>query len=429
MSSLDILVVGATGFTGKLVTKYLASHPDRERFTLGIGARSKAKGETLLASLGVSQDDVTLVSLDVTNETQVNEAVARAKVVVNTAGPFYRLGTPVIKACAQQGKHYVDISGEPAWTLSILDEIDKIASGTHAIMIPSSGLDCIPSDLLAFLSVRALQEHCESKQVSWPGASTSYSGFDMVFTPSGGTLSSMKVAYSEVPSDVLRAATAAYSLSPVKGKDVNPAPLPLRRVANLPHHWGSYFIMAATNRLIVQRTWGLLEQQTAGASKAFVPYGADFKYDEVALAPSALSAFFGGLSSLSSFYLFSTLPPVRWLVTKLTPPGTGPSESALKSGHLNATNVTHLAGDERTFARTTIRAKGDPGYFLTSVMAAESALALLLHPREELGPLAARGGMLTPVTALGAVLPDRLRRTGIFEIASEIVRDEDQKTR
>ncbi|EJD47006.1 saccharopine dehydrogenase [Auricularia subglabra TFB-10046 SS5] len=431
MSSFDVLVLGATGYTGKLVTRYLASHPERGRFSWGIGARSRARAEALLSSLSISKDDVTLVELDVTNEAQVNEAIARTKVVINTAGPFYRLGTPVIKACARQGKHYVDLTGETYWIMSILGEIDSLANRTGAIIIPSCGLDSLPSDLMAFLSVRALQQHCESRRVAWPGASSSSTGFDILLSPSGGTLETMRVAFSEVPKDILLASNASYSLSPVKGKDLKFIPLPVRRVEHMPQRWGGFFIMASTNRAIIQRSWGLFELQHSGLfpSKGFQRYGADFKYDEFLTFSNPITAFLRSVAIMTFSVLLAVLPPVRWLVSKMTPPGSGPSESALNAGYINATNVTHLASEEATFARTTLRAKGDPGYLLTSVMIAESALALLFSAPEDRGPLDTRGGLLTPATALGDVLPDRLRHTGLFEITSEIVRDEDRKTR
>lgn len=129
------------------------------------------------------------------------------------------------------------------------------------------------------------------------------------------------------------------------------------------------------------------------------------------------------------------IPPIRWLFKKLIPaPGEGPSEQQLKDGFLEVTNVTSsvpVAGKPATHVRTVLRAQGDPGYALAAVMISEGALALLLS-RDELPEAALEGGVLTPSTALGDVLVQRLRQSGRFEIESEVIpagRDESRKTR
>lgn len=96
MSSVDVLVLGATGFTGRLITKYLAAHPERSTFRVGITVRTKAKGDALLAALSLATDAVTVIELDVTDTRLLEATISRAKVVLNTVGPFWKHGTPVI---------------------------------------------------------------------------------------------------------------------------------------------------------------------------------------------------------------------------------------------------------------------------------------------------------------------------------------------
>lgn len=96
MDDVDVLVLGATGFTGKLITKYLASHPEKSSFKLGISVRTKAKGDALLAQLALAPDSVTIIELDVADSTLLNASIARTKVIINTVGPFWKYSTPVI---------------------------------------------------------------------------------------------------------------------------------------------------------------------------------------------------------------------------------------------------------------------------------------------------------------------------------------------
>lgn len=117
----DIILLGATGFTGRLVARYLAAHPQRGRFTWVVAARSPAKLEALAKELKLSPD-VGLVILDVTNEKDVERVVKTARVVINTVGPFHRYGTPVVKACVLNAVHYVDTTGETPWIWDIIRE-------------------------------------------------------------------------------------------------------------------------------------------------------------------------------------------------------------------------------------------------------------------------------------------------------------------
>jgi len=115
----DIILLGATGFTGRLIARYLVTHPQRGRFTWAIAARSRSKLKALDEELALSPD-VELVELDVTNETDVERVVKTARVVINTVGPFHRYGTPVIRACVRNAVHYVDITGETPWIRDII---------------------------------------------------------------------------------------------------------------------------------------------------------------------------------------------------------------------------------------------------------------------------------------------------------------------
>jgi len=119
----DLLILGATGYTGRLITRYLSEHPQRSGFTFAVGARSRAKLTSLLENLGLLNDDtIGLVHVDVTRPAEVEEAVKSTRVVINTVGPYWYWGTPVVAACAKYGVHYVDITGETWWIRKIIRE-------------------------------------------------------------------------------------------------------------------------------------------------------------------------------------------------------------------------------------------------------------------------------------------------------------------
>lgn len=115
-----VLVIGATGFTGKLVAIYLATHPELSNFNLVLGGRSQSKLDAVVAELPAGT--ARTVKIDVNNDEEVENAVKPVNVVINTAGPFWHYGTPVVRACAKFGVHYVDLTGENHWVYTIIQE-------------------------------------------------------------------------------------------------------------------------------------------------------------------------------------------------------------------------------------------------------------------------------------------------------------------
>ena len=138
----DIFVLGATGFTGNLITRYLSAHPQRSQFSLALGARSPKKLKALVNKLNLSESSVKLVQVDVTDEGDVERAVRSTRVVINTVGPYWLWGTPVVRyvsrefmnyfvtypffiinrSCVRNGVHYVDLTGETHWIKKIIQE-------------------------------------------------------------------------------------------------------------------------------------------------------------------------------------------------------------------------------------------------------------------------------------------------------------------
>jgi len=399
---------------------------------LAIAARSKSKLDDLVSELCLD-DTVQVVQVDVTNFNELEEAVKLTKVVINTVGPYWRWGTPVVKACVRHGKHYVDLTGESAWIREIINMFDYYATKTGSIIVPSCGMDSVTSDLPVFLSNKTL------KAFAGPTATldTSTTAYKVKGGVSGGTLSTAIATIEEIPSHKLKAAYNDYGLSPLKGQST-PRP---RLLYTLPHSsppiTGGYFIMANINKVLVQRTWALHELEfrretktSASTSETTLKqtqsrsYGPWFKYEEFMITRTKLQAIILGVSIATIAFCMVYIPLIRRLAKSIvTQPGMGPSEEQMKNGYLEVTNISSSvagANSSQIHVKSVMSGQGDPAYSLSAVMVSESALALLLD-YDSLPPLGRQGGVLTSMSAMGDVLIERLKNTRRFKFDSEVL--------
>ncbi|KAI5119826.1 hypothetical protein M0805_004761 [Coniferiporia weirii] len=434
---IDILVLGATGFTGKLITRYLHVHRERDSFSFGVAGRSKARLNELAEELGLGAA-VPIFEVDVTRDDEVYDAVRHAKVVISAVGPYFRWGMSVVRVCARLGVHYVDINGETPFVHEIISQYDYIATKTRAIIVPSCGFDSIPSDALAFLGARALRAATHGRA----GIAQSHTMFSMGGGLSGGTISTALSLLDNIPRSAWRALLDPFVLSPVKGPvrgDRGSHGLVHKLPFVRPVLYGLVTPLAPHNIAIVQRTRGLLafrarelevaasktptEENSAEAEEAIV-YGDAFDYSESTKAWGLISAYLIGFGFALGGACLALFPPLRWLFGKIgTQPGKGPSDEVLEKGFMKVRNVSvsePIPGLKKPIVvETTVRGRGDPGYTLTAVMVSESALCLLAP--ERLTPLARNGGVLTPMSALGDTLLRRLAASGRFEFGSEVL--------
>ncbi|CCO37762.1 hypothetical protein BN14_11922 [Rhizoctonia solani AG-1 IB] len=408
----DILVIGATGYTGQLIIEYLANHSRASSLRIALGGRTISKVQDLASKYS----NLGAIYVDVSKEPSVEEAVAKTRVVINIAGPYWTRGSVVVKACAKNGVHYVDLAGEAPWVAKIIEQYDYLAHKNKACIVPCSGYDSIPSDLTAHIALRALEKQLGGKippHISSTAVHKSKGGI------SGGTAASIMSAFEEVPSEQ-RVRGLGWGLSPI------PAPpgfstLP-KFLYSLPHinpkTWGGYFVMSTINEPIVRRSWGLRYYQ------APKPKRPTFSYTEFMTINGNLMSSL--LISLTVFFFgaaMALLPPFRWLVKSVLPKsGEGPSPDKLDKGYFGVVNVAE-GGD--VVVKATLDGNGDPGYRLTSIMIVESAL-LLLDPKN-LTDIGKEGGILTPSVAYGDALAKVLEGTGRFKFAVEIL--EDKKTK
>ncbi|OSC96784.1 hypothetical protein PYCCODRAFT_1249358 [Trametes coccinea BRFM310] len=423
-----------SGFAGRLITRYLFNHPQRGSFTLGVGVRSEAKGEALRKALGFDET-VLVIQVDAGQYEQVEAVVKGAKVVISAVGPYWTCGEAIAKACAEHGKKYVDLTGEPHFVRRVIDLYDEIAMKTGAVLVPACGLESLPSDILVHLSNETL------KTALGPSAELglSESFWSVKFNYAFGSMALLRGAYEEAPRVKVKEAAREYALSPVRGVPSPSVRGPRRVPFSQPPAYGTYFLMGIINRAIVQRTFGLNQIARIGAKSPpsetcadmddklrSLDYGPTFRYVEYLADEDRgfCAALYFGVSILT-YVVLLTLSPFRWYYKKFSAkPGQGPSNAALENGSFTVTNYTVSASAPLTRAKSTVRGTGNPGYLLTSVMAGESALCLLLD-EDSLPVMTRRGGVLTPATAFGRAIVRRLEQSGRMRFETEIV-DQDE---
>ncbi|KAA0094603.1 enoyl-ACP reductase [Mycolicibacterium sp. P1-18] len=402
----DIVLYGATGFVGKLTAQYLATAGGPARVALA--GRSVAKLRDVRESLGEVAKDWELIEAEAGQPSTLNDMASRTRVVVATVGPYTTYGLPVVAACAAAGTDYADLTGETMFIRESIDVFGKEAADNGARIVHSCGFDSIPSDLTVYaLYKRALADGAGEL------GETNFVLRGFAGGVSGGTAASMlEVMHtSSTDPEARRAMSDPYTLTTDRAAEPelgHQSDTPWRRgrdiAPELDGVWTGAFVMGATNSRIVRRSNALLDWA----------YGRQFRYAEnmsvgssvVAPVAAALgTAANAAVLGLGSRY-FDKLP--RALVERILPkPGSGPSEQAREKGHYTVETYTTTTSGARY--RATMSQKGDPGYKATSVLLGECGLALALD-RDKLSDLR---GVLTPATALGDALLERLPAAGV----------------
>ena len=403
MTDVDIVLFGATGFTGALVAEYLAT-ADTDGLRLALAGRSAAKVKAVRDRLGAAASDWSVVTADSADPDSLRAMAESARVVISTVGPYARYGLPLVEACAATGTGYVDLTGEVLFMRDSIDSYDAMAQASGARIVHSCGFDSIPSDLGVF------DLH---QRVAADGAGE-LTDTTLVVTKmrggiSGGTLASGMAEMEAARRDPTRKATLrdAYSLSPRRDAepDVDQPDVRGTSFDDDLGQWVGPFMMAGINTRVVRRSNALLDYL----------YGRQFRYREViglGTGPNAaakgamLAAGMGGLGAVMSNPV--TGRAAGAVADKALPkPGEGPDEEARRKGFFRIEIHTRTSTGARYVER--VAAQGDPGYAATCVMLAESALCLV----RDADRLPDVSGVLTPAVAFGSVLVDRLRTAGM----------------
>ncbi len=391
----DVVLYGATGFTGKQTAHYFDQRAP-EGLKWAIAGRNAAKLQAVAAEL--SSDPAILVA-DALDREAVSQVASQTRVLLTTAGPFALYGDVVAEQCVAHETHYVDITGETPWAASLIERFHDRAAASGTRIIPFSGFDSIPSDLGAYMMISWIRQN-------WGiGTRSVVATFKASGGLNGGTLAS---ALTIAEQGDQRTMANTLLLNPPELQTAEEA----RRSRDFKTVqwddelgvWLTPFFMASVNTRVVRRSNALFSQYGQ-------PYGPEFRYQEMLETRSRRGAWLMALGMGAGFKALQR-PLVRRLVRRFGPsPGEGPTDEVMDNGFFK-TRLRAVADDGRTVAGT-VYTQGDPGNRATVLMLCESALALALTPPSELPGGAERGGILTPATGLGDVLLNRLRAAGM----------------
>ena len=386
---LDIVVYGATGFTGKLCVKYLTEKA--KDLNWAIAGRDKTK----LSQVAIRYyPKIERLVADGDDEEALDLITKRTKVIISTAGPFHRYGSKLVASCIKNSTHYVDITGETFWIKEMIDKHHSEAVTNGVRIIPSCGYDSLPSDLGVFFAAKMLQKPIkwvESFHTGQGGASggTIETGFSMGDLNLG---KQMQDPFLLNPEDSVTPEQRSLSSDKVKIKK-----------NNLINAWTGRFIMATMNTRVVRRSAALLEARQEA-------YGVDFTYQERAFYQKYLNAFLVSFGTIFSMIIIAT--PLRKFVRRFLPkPGEGPSEETMRKGFFDC--LYTVEAEDGSISIFRMHGKGDPGYRVTSKFVCESALTLICCA-DDLPGGKDYGGLLTPASGLGQPLIERLSKAGIF---------------
>ncbi|MCR5875108.1 saccharopine dehydrogenase NADP-binding domain-containing protein [Phenylobacterium sp. J426] len=378
-AEFDLIVYGASGYTGRLVAEHLA-----QRYGVGgevkwaMAGRSAEKLAQVRDEIGAPKD-TPLVVADAADPASVREMVRRAKAVVTTVGPYQLYGSDLVAACAEAGTDYLDLCGEPNWMRKMIDAHDATAKQTGARILFSCGFDSIPFELGVYFVQEAAKKTLGAPARHVKGRVRKIQG-----GLSGGTAASGKATMEALQKDPSQMAvmmspfglTPGFEgpaqppgMSPEEDPDVGPV---------------APFMMAVINTKNVHRSNLLMGHA----------YGKDFVYDEMAM---------GGPGGPATFTDLGSIPGGG------PKPGEGPTKAERESGFYDLLFIARA--DDGRQVRAAVKGDKDPGYGSTSKMLAETAIALVNAPDVP-------GGVWTPGAALQGRLVDRLSQNAglTFEV-------------
>ena len=400
----DLVIYGATSFTGKLACKYMAAKGVDffEKFTWAIAGRSQEKLQQLKSSLSETNsfvESLPVLIADCEDAPKIDEITSNSKVVISFAGPYSKYGSKLVESCVKNGTHYADLTGELFWVAEMIKQHDEQAKANKVTLVPVCGFDSVPSDWGTYAIAKLFKEQLneETKHVRgifWNGkggfsGGTVASGMEMMSPQNiGKSIALLKDPQSLVPEDFKT------------GLD-KPDVRSLYWDKELKQYIGP-FAMAPGNSRVVRRT------------NAFNRYGAKFTYDEMAKFNSYLSgqAITWGTYFAEGFLASQWLRPVA---NRVVPkPGQGPNEKQLESGFA----VLKFFGESAETARKaecTLTINGDPGYKMTARMIVEAGIDLVKESGDK-----GNFGFLTPASALSDNYYQELIKNG-FDIEIKLI--------
>ena len=381
----EIIVYGATGFTGQICCKYLRDN--YKDLVWAMAGRNEEKLAQVKSDFNLECD---VVIADGGDLESLRSLASQTKVVLSTAGPFARYGSLLVQACVENGTHYTDITGENHWVKGLIDKHHEEAASKGTRIIPSCGYDSIPSDIGAYFTVSQFNKPVSRVDVYQEALGGASGGTTETMFTMDGLNKDMRDPFVLNPEETVSAeqrekSKDGFSIKQVEGID----------------GWTGMGLMAMANTRVVRRSAALMEQNQK-------PYGNNFTFGEHGLFSTKRMARLASYGLLMAFLVIST--PIKHLVRPFLPkPGEGPSQEQQDNGWFRSTFVAESEDGERKIC--TMYGSGDPGYKSTAKLVCESALALARS--DDLPGGNEYGGVLTSAAGLGEVLIDRLQNAEI----------------
>tara|TARA_B100000965_G_scaffold164889_1_gene137213 strand:- start:2625 stop:3803 length:1179 start_codon:yes stop_codon:yes gene_type:complete len=377
----EIIVYGATGFTGQICCKYLRDN--YKDLTWAMSGRNLEKLKQVKSELNLDCD---IVVADGADLEALRSLTVQTKVILSTAGPFARYGSLLVQACVENETHYTDITGENHWVRGLIDKHHAEAASKGIRIIPSCGYDSVPSDIGAFFTITQFNKPVSRVDVYHEAQGGASGGTTETIFTMDGLSKEMRDPF------VLNPAESVSDEQREKSKDG----FVIKQVDGL-EGWSGIGMMAVANTRVVRRSAALMAQNQK-------PYGNNFTFGEHGLFSTKRMARLASYASILAFIIIGT--PLKRLVRPfLLKPGEGPSQETQDKGWFRATFVAYSDDNERKIC--SMYGSGDPGYKSTAKMVCESALALAKS--NDLPGGSEYGGVLTSAVGLGDVLIQRLK--------------------
>ncbi len=418
----DLIVLGATGYTGKLCAEHITTNlPTSLKWAVAGRSQPKLSGlldelkriypdriqpgkSIILSCMSISAYRKPEIEISTLDPQDLHTLTLKTRILINTVGPYHLYSSPVVEACAQNGTHYLDVTGESPWVLEMITKYHETAKANHAIIIPEIGVESAPSDMLAFALTQLIRKELSVGTREVVACVHEFKG-----TPSGGTIATALGMLDHYSLKEVAKSAGTWASSPIPRTGPEDGPSLISKIFGVRKVPGlgtlTTFIAAGPNVATVQRSWGLLEGGKL--------YGPKFTYHEylgvrnTAIAVAAHFAF-------AFVSLAVAIPPIRWLAKRFFYAPGGPPSHKTSNEALEYRAVATADQGCPHPRRASARFRWDGNlYYFTGVCLAEAAMVLLndddLVQRLD-------GGILTPAT-LGQAFIDRMIGAGMkFEV-------------
>ena len=399
----DIIIWGASGFTGRLVVTHLfKNYGVNNDLKWAMAGRNKKKLKQVRFS--AADNSVPIIIADSNDEVSLKEMIIRTKVICTTVGPYATYGDKLVSLCVNQGTDYCDLSGEVQWMRKMIDQYHEIAKNNGVKIVHTCGFDSIPSDMGVYFTQRELQA-----QMGQPANKIEMRVAGISGGISGGTYASLTKVMEQAffDKEVYKVLTNPYGLNP-KGKIEGNDTRDLNSIIydDVSKSWIGPFVMAGINTKVVRRSNAL----------SGYAYGKDFRYDEATICGKGLKGRIKGYLMAIPLLMMTAKPKsfLKKIIDKILPkPGEGPKKEKREKGFYNLKFYATLKDGSRVLVKVT--GDMDPGYGSTSKMLGEAAVCLA---KDNLSNIS---GVLTPSIAMGDFLLKRLENRAGLTFSFNIV--------